>query len=147
MKIVNKGKQNDSHMDDELDELQNTPPNHLSVEAKRLWRNLVPELKKLGYLKRADQANVEQYCNYYALYLKAEEVVNEYGPWLENEDGVPNKRSPALMQLNDCVKNMKSLGNDLGLTFDSGMREITVQEPVKKSNKSPLKGVRFGAEV
>ena len=147
MKIVNKGKQNDSHVDDELDELQNTPPNHLSVEAKRLWRNLVPELKKLGYLKRADQANVEQYCNYYALYLKAEEVVNKYGPWLENEDGVPNKRSPALMQLNDCVKNMKSLGNDLGLTFDSGMREIVVQEPVKKSNKSPLKGVRFGAEV
>lgn len=147
MKIVNKGKKNDSEVDDQLDELQNTPPNHLSVEAKRLWRNLVPELKKLGYLKRADQANVEQYCNYYALYLKAEEVVNEYGPWLENEDGVPNKRSPALMQLNDCVKNMKSLGNDLGLTFDSGMREITVQEPTKKSKKTPLERMSFGADV
>lgn len=141
--------------DNELADLQVTPPRHLSADAKRLYRNLYPELKKLGKVKAIDLVNLEQYCNFYAIYLEAEAYVIKNGSYLlgddidenGNEAKIPYKRSPAAIQLDNCVKNLGVLGKALGLSFDSGLRTIEVSEPKEKKGKSPREDVNFGADV
>lgn len=132
---------------DGMKDIQVTPPNHLLPKAKTLYENLYREIKKMGYLKYVDQANLEMYCTTYAMYLGAEEKVKEYGAYLCAEDGTPVKRSPAAIQMSTAIKDLKSLGFSLGFSFDSGMREIKIKEPPKKNKKTPLQEVNFGAEV
>lgn len=133
--------------DDDMKDVQSTPPSHLDDEASRLWKAIVPEIKKIGYLKKIDQPALELYCRYYALYIKSEQLIEQQGLWIYDNDNVAVKRSPGAIQMDSCVKNMKSLGHDLGLTFDSGLRQITVKEPEKPKQDSPLKEVKFGADV
>lgn len=87
------------------------------------------------------------YCMYYSMFLQSEKLVADNGMWLEDKYGQLAKRSPGAVQMDSCVKNMKALGHDLGLTFDSGLRQITVKEPEKPKQNSPLKEVGFGADV
>lgn len=133
--------------DDDLKDIQITPPTHLDDEASRLWKAIVPEIKKIGYLKKIDQPALELYCRYYAIYIKSEQLIEQQGLWIYDNDNVAVKRSPGAIQMDSCVKNMKSLGHDLGLTFDSGLRQITVEEPEKPKQNSLLKEVGFGADV
>lgn len=133
--------------DDDLKDIQITPPAHLDDEASRLWKAIVPEIKKIGYLKKIDQPALELYCRYYSIYIKSEQLIEKQGLWIYDNDDVAVKRSPGAVQMDSCVKNMKSLGHDLGLTFDSGLRQITVEEPEKPKQDSPLKEVGFGADV
>lgn len=133
--------------DDDLKDIQITPPAHLDDEASRLWKAIVPEIKKIGYLKKIDQPALELYCRYYSIYIKSEQLIEKQGLWICDNDNVAVKRSPGAVQIDSCVKNMKSLGHDLGLTFDSGLRQITVEEPEKPKKDSPLKEVGFGADV
>lgn len=130
-----------------LDEIQITPPRHLVKDAQGIWRDLIPEIKKMGYLKKIDQANLELYCTYYALYIEAEDKLKEYGAYLEAQDGTPVKKAPQTMQLDNCVRNLKSLGYEMGLSFDAGLRQIKISEPKSGKKRNPLKEVNFGAEV
>lgn len=146
--ILHAGSSDDqSNGGDDMKDIQNTPPAHLDDEASRLWKALIPEIKKLGYLKKIDQPSLELYCRYYSLYIKSEQLIEQQGLWIYDNDDVAVKRSPGAVQMDACVKNMKSLGHDLGLTFDSGLRQITVEEPEKPKKNSPLKEVGFGADV
>lgn len=130
-----------------MDDIQITPPTHLLKNAQALWRILVPEVKKMGYLKRVDQSNLELYCTYYALYLEAENELREHGSYLRSKDGHPLNKAPQAIQLNDCVRNLKSLGYEMGFSFDAGLRKLTIAKPKEKKTKSPLGGVSFGADV
>ncbi|TEA91095.1 terminase [Lacticaseibacillus paracasei] len=136
-----------SDCNDDMKDIQITPPAHLDDEASKLWKSLIPEIRKLGYLKKVDQPELEMYCIYYSMFLQSEKLVADNGMWLEDKYGQLAKRSPGAVQIDSCVKNMKSLGHDLGLTFDSGLRQITVEEPEKPKQNSPLKEVGFGADV
>ncbi|WP_057876441.1 phage terminase small subunit P27 family [Liquorilactobacillus aquaticus] len=133
--------------DNGLDEIQITPPRHLMKDAQGIWRDLIPEIKKMGYLKKIDQSNLELYCTYYALYIEAEDKLKKFGTYLTDKNGVPVQKAPQAIQLNDCVRNLKKLGFDMGLTFDAGMRQIKINEPSKNKRHNPLKKVNFGAEV
>lgn len=136
-----------SDCNDDMKDIQITPPAHLDDEASRLWKAIVPEIKKIGYLKKIDQPSLELYCRYYSLYIKSEQLIEKQGLWIYDNDDVAVKRSPGAIQMDSCVKNMKSLGHDLGLTFDSGLRQIAVEEPEKPKQDSPLKEVGFGADI
>lgn len=130
LKIVTSKKVTNISRTSNLDDIQITPPAHLMKNAQTIWRVLVPEIKKMGYLKRIDQPNLELYCTY-----------------LTNRDGIPVQKSPQAIQLNDCVRNLKSLGYEMGFSFDAGLRQLTVSKPQQKKRESPLKEVNFGADV
>ncbi|WP_338209323.1 phage terminase small subunit P27 family [Lactiplantibacillus paraxiangfangensis] len=131
----------------DLDDIQITPPAHLLKNAQALWRILIPEIKKMGYLKRVDQSNLELYCTYYALYLDAEDELRDNGAYIRSKAGNPLSKAPQAIQLNDCVRNMKSLGYEMGFSFDAGLRQLTIAKPHEKKTKTPLKEVKFGADV
>ncbi|PKX77403.1 phage terminase small subunit P27 family [Lactiplantibacillus plantarum] len=147
LKVVTSKKVTNISGTSNLDDIQITPPAHLMKNAQTIWRVLVPEIKKMGYLKRIDQPNLELYCTYYAMYLDAEDNLNNYGAYLTNRDGIPVQKSPQAIQLNDCVRNLKSLGYEMGFSFDAGLRQLTVSKPQQKKRESPLKEVNFGADV
>lgn len=111
-----------------LKELQKTPPQHLDSKARELWRVLLPELAKLGTIKQLDRVTLEVYCSTYSIYRNAEEQIKKYGTYLVAEDGTPVKKSPQIMVITDCAKTLKSLGADLGLSFDARSGQITTSD-------------------
>lgn len=54
-------------------------PSWLSREAKRTWRELVPQLEAMGLLTRADGHLLAIYCETWAEYRAAVEYLREYG--------------------------------------------------------------------
>ncbi|WP_436634036.1 P27 family phage terminase small subunit, partial [Lactobacillus acidophilus] len=59
----------------DLKEVQPTPPSHLDVHGKWLWRQIVPELQKVGNVKYLDQINITNLCSAYSDFRTAEEVI------------------------------------------------------------------------
>lgn len=55
------------------------PPAHLTAEARREWRRVLPELERLGLLTVVDRAALAGYCQAYARWVEAEEKLSEYG--------------------------------------------------------------------
>ncbi len=54
-------------------------PNWLIPEAKRVWRDIVPKLKRLGVLTEVDGQALAAYCQTYARWREAEEFLAKHG--------------------------------------------------------------------
>src|SRR5690606_5520585 len=54
-------------------------PSHLKGEARREWKRIAPELVELGVLARVDRAALAAYCQTYARWVEAEEVIADDG--------------------------------------------------------------------
>ncbi|GEK28510.1 phage terminase small subunit P27 family [Furfurilactobacillus siliginis] len=126
--------------------LQPTPPNHLNKRAKALWRELTPELVKLGLMKQIDKVTLEVFCTTYAMYIQAEQDLEEFGMYLEAKDGTPVKKAPQVMIISDCARTLKMLGADLGLNFNARNQEITVVGSTK-NNVTNLEKARQAINV
>ncbi|GKT04420.1 phage terminase small subunit P27 family [Furfurilactobacillus entadae] len=112
---------------DEIKDLQLTPPAYLDRVSKQLWREIVPELSKLGLLKQVDKVNLELYCQTYSIYRTAvDSLVENNNGYVVNESGIPIKKGPQIMVISDCARTLKALGADLGLNFDSREEQVTV---------------------
>ena len=60
-------------------------PTWLDVEAKREWRRVIPELKRLGLMTIVDVAALAGYCQAYSRWQQAERVLTEKGLTMEIE--------------------------------------------------------------
>ena len=139
----------------ELNELQDTAPNHLDDIGRALWRKLVPDLKKLGTIKQIDTVNLESFCSSYSTYRMAEENVAQQGifAYTIDEEGIKvvdfSKKNPAYSIMNDSIKTLKSLAADLGLSFDSRSGQLVPSDITTNGNgeNNNLRLVSFGAEI
>ncbi|TYC46861.1 phage terminase small subunit P27 family [Leuconostoc litchii] len=139
----------------ELTELQDTPPYHLKGSGVTMWKKIVPELRKLGTIKQIDTVNLEAFCSSYATYIVAEKEISENGIFAYNFDDEGNKttdfskKNPAYSIMNDSIKTLKSLAVDLGLSFDSRSGQLVPSDNVvsESDKKSGLWAVNFGAEI
>lgn len=126
-----------------LKDLQQTPPNHLDANAKRIWRQLVPELINIGNIKQLDCINLESLCSTYSIYLKAEKDFEKYGSYVVSGNGSLLK-NPAISIISECTRNIKALSADLGISFNS---RVVQNVPAENSNEdkkpTPLKLVNF----
>lgn len=112
-------------LNDGLKEVQKTPPSHLDKHGKWLWRQLVPELRKIGNVKYLDQLNLANLCSAYSDFRMAEEVIQSDGPYAhfltKTGDMVENKSKPNPMFAvkNTAERTMKTLCADLGMSFNA----------------------------
>jgi P27 family predicted phage terminase small subunit len=104
-----------------------TCPRHLSDEAKKEWRRIVPELEAVGLITRIDRAALAVYCQAWARWLEAEEALRKYGVMVKSPNGFP-MQSPYLAVANKAIEQMRGLLTEFGMSPASRTR-ISVQEP------------------
>ena len=101
---------------DGFTEMQISPPNHLSPQAKQEYKRVVKDIQKLP-LRNLDRAMLENYCTWYSIYKDCSKQIAENGTF--TDDNVPN---PATTLLEKATKNIKQCAGELGLTVDSRMK-------------------------
>lgn len=132
-------------MNKELKDVQPTPPSHLDKHGKWLWRQIVPELQKIGNVKYLDQLNLAALCSAYSDFRTAEEEIAENGPYPMAYIEVPDvmtyknakgeevqkivkvtkqvqdktKPNPMFSVKNTAERTMKTLCADLGMSFNA----------------------------
>ena len=102
-------------------------PSHLSKEAKKEWRRIVPELAAVGPITRIDRAALAMYCEAWGRWLEAEEALRKYGVMVKSPSGFP-MQSPYLAVANKAMEQMRGLLTEFGMSPASRTR-ISVQEP------------------
>lgn len=132
-------------MNKTLKEVQPTPPSHLDKHGKWLWRQIVPELQKIGNIKYLDQLNLAALCSAYSDFRTAEEEIAKDGPYPKVLIEVPqvmtyknakgktvqkvvkvtkevqdkSKSNPMFSIKNTAERTMKTLCADLGMSFNA----------------------------
>lgn len=107
-----------------------TPPHHLGKIASAMWRKMVPVLNASNKMAPLDKNLVEMYASQYEIYRNAYEDIKENGQVTKvyktvvnpvNGDVIANdmtgyKRNPSTQIYSDAIKQLKSLGSELGLS-------------------------------
>lgn len=62
-------------------------PSFLSREARKHWREIVPELARLGLLSRVDAGALEGLCDAYSQFRQASEFIKQHGMVYRSSDG------------------------------------------------------------
>lgn len=134
-----------------LKPLQPTPPNHLDRHGKWLWRQLAPELTKIGNVKYMDGLNLASLCSSYSDFWTAEHEIAVEGPYSKflDKDGKwkPDKSKPNPMFAikNTAERTIKTLSADLGMSFNARAAANIESEHYHDAPKpqNPLKVVNF----
>lgn len=98
------------------------PPKWLSQEAKRLWKELVPQLRSIpGLIQCVDVSAVELLCESYAQWREAALILQKEGQTFTTPNGYVQQRPEvAIAQKN--AKLVKELCAEFGLTPSSRSR-------------------------
>jgi len=109
--------------------ISSVPPAFLNKLAKQMWKVIVPYLTASASLKNVDSNLIEMYCTQYGIYRTAYDSINKDGiqspiyKTVQNSMGdkigtdfVGYKRNPATTIYNDALKQLVSLGAQLGLS-------------------------------
>lgn len=99
-----------------VDESASVPaaPAWLSEKARREWDRIAPALVNAGAFNDLDQHNLSCFCQAYALYQDATQLVNENGAVVGTPQGGMMK-NPAVAVLADASRDMRAFGGAIGL--------------------------------
>lgn len=135
-----------------LKEVQPTPPAHLDKHGKWLWRQIVPELVKVGNVKYLDQLNLAALCSAYSDFRIAEEEIAKEGPYAKfiTKTGAEvvdkSKANPMFAIKNTSERTIKTLCADLGMSFNARAAANIESEhyhAAPEKPASPLRVVKF----
>jgi P27 family predicted phage terminase small subunit len=114
-------------------------PEHLSVEAKREWRKVLPLLLERGSLTQADASVVSLYCECFARWLEAKRDVEQHGLVVtvttldkRGEQVQNRKQNPALRIAQDCERSLRTYLRELGLTPAARERVLPTKPVAEK---------------
>lgn len=119
--------------------LQPTAPRHLKREARSMYEKLVPILNERG-TKNISLSIVEEYCMTYRISRMAYQDIEETG--LVNPDN--GKKNPNVATYENAVKNLRALGNDLGLSPAS---QVAIQKLIVESDNDENESLSFKERV
>jgi P27 family predicted phage terminase small subunit len=121
-------------------------PDHLSEEAKREWRRIIPLLEQRGTLSRADGASIALYCETHARWLQAKGDVAAHGIIVETtvldrsgEQVTTRKQNPALKIAENAERSLRAFLREFGMTPQSRERV----KPAKPFEQKPTKESPF----
>lgn len=108
------------------------PPDDLSAEAKKTWRNVCDELKSNGLLATVDLELVQAYCNEMSMYREAVRQIKKTNPLVKSPSGYP-MINPWQTIRKQSLKSAMDLGQLFGLTPSARARiPNTNAKPVTK---------------
>lgn len=93
-------------------------PKWLDTEAKREWRRVSKELERLGLLTIVDRAALAGYCQAYARWKQAEEILDVEGLTFTTPNGYVQQR-PEVAIAQKSLQLMRAFGTEFGLTPSS----------------------------
>ncbi|MEO5369304.1 MAG: phage terminase small subunit P27 family [Magnetococcus sp. DMHC-1] len=91
-------------------------PKWLLPDAKKEWRRVVTELKIFGLISRIDMALLAGYCQSWARWREAEEILALEGSTTPIASGKGMKRHPMAAQANEALRIMERLATHFGLS-------------------------------
>ena len=107
-------------------------PAWLSDEAKKVWRRMVPALKRMGILTVVDGDALAAYCQTYARWKGAEEFIQQHGEVypIRDENGRVKymQQFPQVAIARHNLQLLKSYQQEFGLT-PSARTRIEVGKP------------------
>lgn len=125
-------------------------PRWLDKEAKRMWKDLAPELERLGLLTIIDGAALAAACQRWSTFVDCEQIIQEQGYNMEvfrydkqgNEIGSYIQQRPEVSIGRQALADFRAFCTEFGMTPASRSR-ISVEDNSKK-NSSKLSGLLSG---
>lgn len=102
-----------------------TPPEWLINDvARKEWRRIVRELNKIDIVGNLDYANLGGYCNAYANYIKATDILKEQTYYIDRKtrNGVIVVKNPMVDIQTTYAAEMRKFASLCGLTIDSRLK-------------------------
>lgn len=102
-----------------------TPPKWLINDvAKKEWRRIIKQLKEINIVGNLDRANLGGYCNAYANYIKATEILKDQTFYVERETRTGNivVKNPMVDIQQTYAAEMRKFASLCGLTIDSRLK-------------------------
>lgn len=106
------------------------PPEWLINDAaKKEWRRIVKELDKINIVGNLDYANLGGYCNAYANYIKATDILKDQTFYIERETktGLIIVKNPMVDIQQTYANEMRKFGSLCGLTIDSRLKAAVIK--------------------
>lgn len=120
------------------------PPDWLVDDvAKKEWRRIVKELEKISLIGNLDRNNLGGYCNAFANYVKATNILKEQTYYIDREtrSGIIVVKNPMVDIQKTYADEMRRFASLCGLTIDSRLKAAAV----KTSKTEQSIGKKFGA--
>ena len=97
--------------------------------AKKEWRRIVKELEKINLIGNLDRNNLGGYCNAFANYVKATEILKDQTYYIDREtrNGVIVVKNPMVDIQKGYAEEMRRFAALCGLTIDSRLKAGTVK--------------------
>lgn len=118
----------------EADQLEKPPTWLTDTTAKREWKRLITELKKIEIVGNLDLNNLAAYCNAYAAYRKATKELKTAPLTVEKETryGTQMVANPLIGIQAKYSEEMRRYAGLCGLTIDSrlkaGSKKVSAEE-------------------
>lgn len=125
------------------EDLEKPPTWLLNAEAKKEWKRITAELKKIEIVGNLDYVNLACYCNAYANYVKVTRQLKKETYCIERETrtGTIIVKNPLIDIQTNYAAEMRKFAGLCGLTIDSRLK-AAVKKVDKKEEKLEKK---FGA--
>ena len=103
-------------------------PQWLSAEAKRAWRQIVPELENMRVLTRADRNALARYVQLWSRWREAEQHIQDHGAVVKSPAGYPIQ-NPHVSIAAKLAGLLSRLESEFGLTPSARTRIEAMPEP------------------
>jgi P27 family predicted phage terminase small subunit len=111
-------------------------PTHLTPDARKEWRRVLPLLMERGSLTEADSAALSVYCETHARWVEAKRDVKKDGLTVSTTvldssgNAVSNRKiNPALKIVENCERALRSFLRECGLTPATRERVLPARKP------------------
>ena len=97
--------------------------------AKKEWRRIVKELEKINLIGNLDRNNLGGYCNAFANYVKATEILKDQTYYIDREtrNGVIVVKNPMVDIRATYAEEMRKFASLCGLTIDARLKAAAVK--------------------
>ena len=106
------------------EDLEKPPAWLLNADAKKEWRRITEELKKIELVGNLDYANLACYCNAYANYIKVTRQLKKEPYCIERETrtGTIVVKNPLVDIQTNYAAEMRKFASLCGMTIDSRLK-------------------------